>query len=256
MDPSTDPEPAMTIDRRTFLLNATAAGALSLIPRMLEAAVLPEAFTPAAMRSDLDLLAAAYGAIHPGLTRYLPTGGFAARVEVLKRWADRERSPGEFYLALTRLTAAVRCGHSFPNPNNQRRTIREALFAGRDRVPFGFVWIGGRMIVTGTLALGLDLPAGTEIRSVNGISASRMLRDMLPLTRADGANDDKRLAQLAVTGLSRYEAFDLYRPLLYPSAAGTPLRLAIRRPGGEERMLEAACLRRKRGRTARPGRSR
>lgn len=229
----------MILARRSFLSAGAAAASLLALPRHARAQTqAPPLLLGGAMRADLDFLVQAYGAIHPGLTRYLPASGFAARAEGAKRWADRERSLGDFYLMLARLTATVRCGHSFPNPNNQRPATREALFGARNRVPFAFTWIDGRMIVTRALSRRFDLPAGTEVLSINGAPARRMLHDMLPLTRADGSNDAKRLAQLGVTGLSRYEAFDLFRPLLYPSASGAALGLEIRDARGEERLLD------------------
>ena len=49
-----------------------------------------------------------------------------------------------------------------------------------------------------------------------GVSAQRILSKLMTVARADGANDSKRIAQLAVTGDSNYETFDLYYPMFFP----------------------------------------
>ena len=68
--------------------------------------------------------------------RYLGRSAFGDRVAALRQWAGSERSPASYFTALGRLTAAVRCGHSYPNPVNQTDARLETLFGGRDRLPF------------------------------------------------------------------------------------------------------------------------
>jgi hypothetical protein len=46
-----------------------------------------------------------------------------------------------------------------------------------------------------------------------------ILARLLTVARADGNNDAKQVAYLQVDGTSRYEAFDIYWPLFFPSAA-------------------------------------
>lgn len=81
-------------DRRTFLAGSLAAAAVPL------RAALPPLFEPKAIAGDLDILAAAYGELHPGLDRYLGRSAFAARIAALKSWAARPRSPGAVFLEL------------------------------------------------------------------------------------------------------------------------------------------------------------
>jgi hypothetical protein len=226
----------MTFDRRSFL---AATGAVLAQPcSALAAPVLASN----AMRADIDLLVHAYRTLHPGLRRYLPAGSFEARAEALKRWSSRERTPGDFFVELARLTAAVRCGHSYPNPFNQSRAASERLFGGRDRIPFAFRWIDERMIVVRALAPGIDLPPGSEVLRIDGTPAHRLLALMRPLARADGGNDAKRSAQLAVDGLTRYAAFDVYRPLVAPTRTDGRVRVRARLPEGTERTVELPAM--------------
>lgn len=232
----------MQIDRRTFLSTAAAALAPSPIspaPSLVQAG---SRLSGSAIRSDLDLLRQAFETVHPGLARYLAPGGFADRVERVKRWAGKGRSSAELFVALTRLTAAIRCGHTYLNPNNQRRSIEEALFSGRDRVPFTFRWFDGRMIVTGLRRSGIPIARGSEILAIDGVPVAELLRTMFPLTRADGSNDGKRLAQLGGTATDRYAAFDVFRPLLFEVRSDGMVRVSVRPFRGDRRTIDLPAL--------------
>ena len=231
----------MPCDRRTFFATAGALAALACARGTAWAAPGGQ-LSGRVMQADLDLLLRAYTAVHPGLTRYLPAGGFAARVAEAERWAAPGRSLAEVYVALSRLTAAVRCGHSHVNPFNQSRAVRDSLLGGRDRMPFAFRWIEGRMIVTGPRGGENLLPPGTEVRTVEGVPAPELLRAMLCLARADGSNDAKRVAQLGVQARDRYAAFDVFRPLLFPAGATDTVHVSVVPPGGSERQLDLPAL--------------
>jgi hypothetical protein len=231
----------MPCDRRHFLATSGALAALACTGGTVWAATRTP-LSGRAIQADLDLLLRAYTAVHPGLSRYLPAEGFAARIAEAKRWAEPGRSLPDVYVALSRLTAAVRCGHSHVNPFNQSRAAREGLLGGRDRMPFAFRWLDGRMIVTGSRGGEQLLPPGTEVRAVDGVAASELLRAMLPLARADGSNDAKRVAQLGVQAGDRYAAFDVFRPLLFPGGGAGTVRLSVAPPGGSERQLDLPAL--------------
>lgn len=227
----------MIVNRRHFLAGA----ALAALPLPLRAAA-PSRLEPSAIQADLDLLLRAFGAVHPGLTRYLPPGGFADRIAAAKGWGAMDRSPSEMFVMLARLAASVRCGHTYPNPNNQRRAARAAFFDGRDRVPFAFRWIGRRMIVTGARGVPVPIAAGSEILALDGLAPSRLLDRMLPLARADGGNDRKREAQMGIDPRERFAAFDVYRPMLMRVRGDGTVRARVRGPGGSERRVDLPAL--------------
>lgn len=193
---------------------------------------------PADMQADLALLAEVYGTLHPGLYRYQSPGQFAQRVQALHAWAGEPRPLSAWYLALARLTAAVRCGHSYPNPFNQRAPLRSALAAAMRPLPLRFAWIDGRAIVLG--ADGDQLAPGSELLAIDGVAMDALARELLPLARADGGNDAKRWSQLGLIGGERFAAFDLYRALL--AGRELPARIALRVawPSGAVRELELA----------------
>ncbi|MEI6418952.1 MAG: S41 family peptidase [Sphingomonadales bacterium] len=223
------------VDRRSLLAATLALPATAMAQTPASPALTPASLLmPDAMQADLALLGQAYATLHPGLDRYLGHAAWARLIAGAQRWAAQPRTAGDFYLQLSRLTAAVKCGHSYPNPNNHRRAVREGVLGGRNRVPFSFRWLGGEMVVTGGLAPGVDLPAGSIITRLDGMAPPALLRAMLPLARADGSNDAKRVAQLQVTGQDRLLAFDVLRPLL-DRQAGDIVQLAWETPDGRRR---------------------
>lgn len=86
------------------------------------------------------------------------------------------------------------------------------------------------MIVTADYAPEANLPRGTEIVSINGVPARAILDSLLPLARADGGNDAKRVAYLEVQGQERFQPFDVLYPLVFPVQAPRFV-LTVRRPG-------------------------
>ncbi len=172
------------------------------------------------LKADAAVLRDALETVHPGLYRYNTKEQMAAHFGALDAAFDHDQSIGDAFVALSRLTATIKCGHTFPNPHNQSKAVAAALFSGANKVPFCFRWIDGRMIVTRDLTRGGSLKPGDEVMAINGVPAGEVLARLMSITRADGSNDAKRITQLEVTGQEPYEAFDIYFPLMYPLTAG------------------------------------
>lgn len=218
--------------RRSFL---RAAGALGVSALAGPGAAAPRSGD---FRADAALLAHAYRSLHPGLFRYAGPAEWEARFAGLDRALERSNSLDEVYLEFARITAAVRCGHSYPNFYNQSEKIRAALFERRDKLPFLFRWIGDRMIVTRDLSPAALAP-GTEIRMIEGVDARMLLRGLMPLARADGHNDAKRRQILAVNAIDRFQAFDIYLPMQRPALlARGSVQILATQPDGVPRHLE------------------
>lgn len=163
---------------------------------------------------DVAILRQTWEAMHPGLYRYNTTAQIADRFAALEAaWA----APGSFQdrlLALTRVTAAIRCGHTFPSPYNSSDTVVEQMYPARALVPFRFRWIAGCMVVTRDDSAEQALPRGSVIRAVNGVPTADLLAALIPLARADGGNDGKRISLMEVRGEDGYETFDIHLPLV------------------------------------------
>lgn len=223
----------MTFTRRQILATGMAA-AIAPTGRL--------GATPTAndLGEDIDIVRRTL-ALHPGLHRYLTPGQVEALLDRLAlRFAAAPDLDGRF-LALSAFMAKIRCGHSQCNPYNQRKAVVRSLFERPTRLPFEFDWLGGRMIVVADRS-GRDLfPRGTEILSIGGEDAGRLLRRLLPYARADGGNDAKRVAQMAMLNTDRFETFDIFQGLLSPPANGM-FSVRHRAPGGRVRTDEVAAL--------------
>ncbi|HEX8385922.1 MAG TPA: S41 family peptidase [Rubricoccaceae bacterium] len=209
-----------------------------------QAATLPadSAWIPGdALQSDVALLRRAYEALHPGLTRYRTPAEMGRLFDALHASVGRGLSVREAYLALAAFLNTVQCGHTFPNPANQSEAVTAAVVTAGRRLPFTFRWIEGRMVVTRDLSADGRLVPGTEVLSVDRVPVGQILARLLPLSRADGGNDAKRVANLDVRGTGRYEAFDVYFPLVFP--LGHEAALAVRAPlGDDERVVRVRTM--------------
>jgi len=172
---------------------------------------------PAALQADIALLARIYETLHPGLYRYQTPDQFKERCALLQWNLSRPLTLQDQYLRLSGLLAQVRCGHTYANFFNQSGAVARLIVAPANKLPFYFVWIGSKMIVSAN-PLGLDgLNRGDEILAIDGVPAAEIQRRLLPYIRADGSNDDKRRVLLSVTGSDRIETFDVFFPLLFPN---------------------------------------
>lgn len=202
-------------------------------------------------REDVAVLREVFEVAHPGLHRYRTDAELQDAYARLEREFIAARNYGEAYVALTRFTSQIECGHTFPNPTNQKKAIAAAVFRATPRVPFYFRWLDGRMIVTRDASGGAGFTPGMEIRAINGVAASKILETLLPLARADGANRAKRISNLEVRPENRWETFDVLYPLLFnhsEEVLGTPRNpeepavwgFDVRLPDGTQRTITAA----------------
>ncbi len=225
----------MQVDRRQVIGAGMALAAWPGVARAADAALLD----PAVMRGDIATLGDAYRALHPGLLRYQTAAEFDSRLGALAAECAQPLPLGQFYLRLSRLLAAVRCGHSYANFYNQTAAVQAALFARRDRLPFAFRWIGGAMVVTADPAA-TGIAPGSVIEAIDGRSTAGILAALLPLVRADGHNDAKRRALLSVGGAEEWETFDIFYSLLF--GGGDRVRLRVRAPDGRQRTVAAPTI--------------
>lgn len=200
---------------------------------------------------DAEVLRAAYTAMHPGLYRYASPEVVSARFDRLGRALAQAPDQQAAFLALSRFTAGVRCGHTYPNPYNQSKAAVATLFSGRVAPPFLFRWLDGRMIVTDDLSGG-RFARGDEVTAYAGLSPREMLRTLTTVSRADGAADAKRVANMENRGDDRFEAFDVHAPLLWPRLRDGGATLSVRAADGRERSVDAPFLTREEKLARRP----
>lgn len=154
--------------------------------------------------------------LHPGLYRYQSPATFDKRFAAFTASWNRDPALASRFLALSRLTAQICCGHSQCNPYNQTDAVVAALFERKTRVPFSFRWLGRNMVVTGDAGAVTGIARGSIVKRLNGVDPATILRDLFPYARADGHNDAKRVAQMEMRTTERFETFDIYQGLLFP----------------------------------------
>lgn len=231
---------------RMLVLVAVVANALGWLPAGASGQVPASTATvPISSRDllqDAAVLRRCLEAIHPGLYRYNTAEQVDAHFRALTAELARDMTRSEAFVAFSRFAATISCGHTFANPYNQGKLVMAEMTSGRDRLPLRFRWIDGRMIVTGVFPGGPDLAVGSEVLTVNARPVATILDAMLPLSRADGSNDAKRVAQLELRGEDRYEIFDFFLSVLVPARNGS-FDLEIRSPGSDAvRTLTTAAM--------------
>jgi hypothetical protein len=165
---------------------------------------------------DVAILRQAWEAMHPGVYRYSTPQEISARLDGLARaWA----APASFrdrFLALTRVTASIQCGHTYPSPYNSSDATVARLYPDRSLVPFLFRWIDGQMVVIRDQTGGDLFPRGARVIAIDGVATRDLLTRLVPLARADGSNRAKRVSLMEARGEDRYETFDIHLPLVLP----------------------------------------
>lgn len=179
----------------------------------------PPDTTSKGLLSDVDVLENTYKALHPGIYRYNSPAQLDEAFSKLRRYFSRDRTLTESYLALSEFLAKIKCGHTYANFFNQPEAVANGVFEKSGKVPFAFRWIRKTMVVTRDASAEQAFPRGTEILAINGVPTARILAKLIRVARADGSNDAKRVADLEVSGTSKFEAFDVFFPLYYPATS-------------------------------------
>ncbi len=174
-------------------------------------------FTPQQLQADFAVLEKAYKTLHPGLYKYADKATIDRYFDECRASLNRSQSLSEAYLAIMKLTAQFKCGHSYPNFFNQEGNVK-AMFNQKNSLPFWFRLVENRMLIT--KSADATVPVGVEVLSINGTPVGKLISRMLPLVRADGSSNGKRLKLLELSGQG-YEYFDVLHPLLFPNSKPT-----------------------------------
>lgn len=196
------------LNRRELVLGSAGAAAAAILPQTLSAA------SEKSATDDIALLGDILRNLHPGLYRYQSPSAMERSLEQLALAWTAHADLATRYLNLSRFLATIKCGHSYANFFNQKKTVQTELFDHQTRVPFTFRWLGNQMVVLQDQSGTASLPPGSIIRAINDVAATDILSRLLPYARADGNNDEKRRALLSATGGDEIETFDVFQGLL------------------------------------------
>jgi len=182
---------------------------------------------------DYELIETMVLEVHPGTYRYNSKTEIAESLARLKSTFQKDLTHQEAYLAISRVTAQLKCDHTKAGFNNQKKVMNSILHFQRDKLPFAFKWIGDEMIVTYSASNQEELKRGTKVVSINQVPVAEIKKQLMPYIGADGATDQNRVYKLEVNGYDfRYNAFDIFYPLHFP-IHGQELVLQVQ-PYGEE----------------------
>ena len=159
--------------------------------------------------------------VHPGTYRYNDQASIQKALDELKSKFQQPLTHGQTYLAMSKVTAQLKCGHTQVGFYNQKPTINSIIHRQKNKVPFSFTWIGDQMIILQNASELEALKRGTEIISINGVKAADIQKRMFPYIASDGATDKSRIALMGVGGHDfDFFAFDVFFPLLFPFEDG------------------------------------
>ena len=167
-----------------------------------------------ALQKDFAIMRQSYETLHPGLYKYQDKATIDAHFEECKKALNHDQTLQEAYLNFHKLTSKFKCGHAYPNFFNQEGFLKKELFEGKNCLPFHFKLIDGKMLVL--KSADSTLKSGLEIKSINGVSVAKIIKTLLPIVRADGSNDGKRLKLLEISG-QYFEYFDIFFPMFFPA---------------------------------------
>ena len=169
---------------------------------------------------DYEIVKTAYTTMHPGLYRYNTPEQIDQHLAVLKADCSKDLSIPEAYIAFSKFVAKIKCGHTYANFWNQPSIVKRAINYQANKVPFHFRLVENRIIITQSATNEARLKRGTEVLAINGHSIQEIITTLLPLQSTDGANVGHQIVNLQLFGASKFEAFDMYFPILFPPING------------------------------------
>jgi hypothetical protein len=179
-------------------------------------------FYPSQLKEEISVLKEALTTLHPGLYKYNTKQQIEKLFADLNSKTTKPLNEKDFYLLLAKFTEKIGCGHTYLNPLNLEENI-PALYMPEKVLPFCFVIIDKKFIITHNLSSDTTLKKGTEISKINGFTTSQIIDSLLQVSRADGKNAiGKKLANIELTPeqVGKYNLTDIFLPLFFKSIKG------------------------------------
>jgi hypothetical protein len=165
------------------------------------------------LQKDFAIARKSYEQMHPGLYKYQSKEVIDKAFEECKIALNHDQPLAEAYLNFHKLTSQFKCGHGYPNFYNQAEFLKKELFEQKVCLPFQFQLIDDRMLIT--RSADSTLSEKLEVKTINGVVVSTIIKTLLPIVRADGSNDAKRRKLLEIGGQT-FEYFDIFYPMYFP----------------------------------------
>ena len=151
---------------------------------------LGKTFPTEQLKEDVKVLRQALEGGHPGLYLYTSKEEFDRHFDHVGQAFDRPMTLREFYLEVAPLVEKVYCGHTFFDlPPKLLKSLRKE--ASVFPIPLSF--LDKKAYVDHANA---EVPLGTEITAINGVSMGQILAKLLPYIRSDGYNVTLKYRQM------------------------------------------------------------
>lgn len=179
---------------------------------------------------DFEVLKSVLLNYHPGLYRFQDSLAVGKLFNNLEQQLKSDLSLAEAYLLFSRFTASLKCGHTYCNFYNQSSLTKDSLFNRKDKVPFTFFLFDKKMFVEKNVSDNDELNQGTEVLEINNVPVDIIIDTLIQYVKGDGNNNLKRLNDLNLSGLGKFEVFDIFYPLLFP-LVNSSYSLKVKQPG-------------------------
>ncbi len=186
------------------------------------------------LKEDFELLKKMVLDVHPGTYRYNNKQDIQNALNELEKKFSEPITHQEAYLGISKLTAQLKCDHTKAGFNNQGKVINSIIHYQADKIPFTFCWVKNEMVVLKNASENENLTRGTKVLTINQIPVLDIRNAIIKYVGADGATDNNRVYKTQVNGYDfRYNAFDIFYPLLYPVNSQS-VALEIKQPNQQE----------------------
>jgi len=139
--------------------------------------------TAAQMRADFDLMRQSLEEAHPGLYRYSTKREMDLAFEAQRAKLNRPSPKIHFLLVVSELLAAIRCGHTHCQPDDETQHAMESVRFFPLRV---MVEDGRLAVVSNDTPDDQTIRPGMQLLTINGSKVEDVLRKMWPLEDGDG----------------------------------------------------------------------
>lgn len=195
------------------------------------------------LKEDLQLLYQAFDEVHPGTYRYLTPEELKSNFDQLYTNLPETISEGDFMIRLAQTVGKVKCGHTYVNPWNMDKGVRNRLFNKNIFFPIGFEIIDHRFYITENVSSHSSIKKGAEILSLNDIPMSTIYDSLRTVPKMDGNNDNALDPYFSISNYAvrDWEAFELYYSLFFPDEDGV-VQLEFQNYGSDQVQKVALIL--------------
>jgi hypothetical protein len=158
------------------------------------AAAMDEKLEPEKLRADFRIARQALEEGHSGIYRYTSKDELDRLFDQAEKSLTRPMSMLEFYRVLAPVVAAIKCGHTevaLPKGFMKTYAAKNGILPLQVRV------LESKVYVWRDVSGAPSLLAGMEIRSINGVSASKIVAKMLAAASADGDIQTNRMRRIS-----------------------------------------------------------